>query len=74
MLPKRVFSASKIGSRLEHSCKLLAMVNENATAFVNMSSNLSASVGRNNHRCRQIKEKIGWNPVYASDGSGRPTS
>jgi murein DD-endopeptidase MepM/ murein hydrolase activator NlpD len=25
----------------------------------------------NDHRCRQIKEKIGWDPVYASDGSGR---
>ena len=25
----------------------------------------------NNYRCKQIKEKIGWHSVYASDGSGR---
>src|SRR6478672_722876 len=25
----------------------------------------------NNYRCKQIKEKIGWDFVYAADGSGR---
>ena len=38
--------------RGRHSCKLPAVVNENATAFVNMSSNLSASVGRWERRAR----------------------